>query len=127
MSPEQCRSDPLDRRSDVYAIGIMLYELTTGYRLYKGNSEFDIMKKIVEGEVAPPPPRGRGYRREREQMVRKVLAKDKAARYQSGQELQADLEAFVRESRLGMSPIALSSFMHKVFGKKIESWREAQA
>ena len=127
MSPEQCRSDPLDRRSDVYAIGIMLYELTTGYRLYKGNSEFDIMKKIVEGEVAPPTTLRPSYPKELERIVMKVLAKDKADRYQSGQELQADLEAFVRESRLGMSPIALSSFMHKVFGKKIESWREAQA
>lgn len=127
MSPEQCRSEPLDRRSDIYAIGIMLYELTTGYRLYKGASEFEILKKIVEGAVTPPSQVRQGYPKELEEIVMKALAKNKAERYQTAQDLQADLEAFAREHRLVISSIALAAFMNRVFGEKIEAWREAQA
>ena len=54
MSPEQCRAEVLDRRSDVFALGILLYELTTGTRLFRGRSEFEILKRIVEEPVPRP-------------------------------------------------------------------------
>ena len=54
MSPEQCRGEPLDRRSDIFSLGIMLYELTLGKRLYQGKSDFEVLKQIVEGTVTPP-------------------------------------------------------------------------
>lgn len=127
MSPEQCRSEPLDRRSDIFAIGIMLYELTTGMRLFKGSSEFEVLKKIVEQPIVPPSAVRPGYPAALEAIVLKALAKDKEKRYQTAQELQADLEAFGREHRLVISPIALSAFMQRIFGHKIEAWREAQA
>jgi hypothetical protein len=127
MSPEQCRSEPLDRRSDVFAIGIMLYELTTGYRLYKGRSEFEILKRIVEGDVTPPSVLRPGYPRSLERILMRALAKRREDRYQTAQELQADLEGFAREHRLPVSPIALAASMQKLFGNKLEAWREAQA
>ncbi|HEY5944430.1 MAG TPA: serine/threonine-protein kinase, partial [Kofleriaceae bacterium] len=54
MSPEQCKALPLDRRTDVYMLGIVLYELCTVRRLFKGENRFDTMAQIVEGNVAPP-------------------------------------------------------------------------
>ncbi len=136
MSPEQCQGRPLDRRSDVYAIGIMLYELTTGTRLYRGDSDFEVMKQIVEHPVIPPSSRKQPYPLELEQIVLRALQKDYEPkpdalpydyRYQSAQELQADLESFVRQERLVVSNIALSAFMHDLFGERIDAWRQASA
>ncbi len=127
MSPEQAKSEPLDRRSDVFALGIMLYELTTRTRLFKGDSEFAILKQIVEGDVTPPSALQPDYPPELERIVLKALTKDRKQRYQSAEELQDDLETFARDRRLAISPIALARFMERVFGKKIEAWREAQA
>ena len=127
MSPEQAKSEVLDRRSDVFALGIMLYELTTRSRLFKGDSEFAILKQIVEGDVTPPSALQPDYPPELERIVLKALTKDRKQRYQSAEELQDDLETFARDRRLAISPIALARFMERVFGKKIEAWREAQA
>ena len=136
MSPEQCQGRPLDRRSDIYAIGILLYELTTGSRLYKGESDFEIMKQIVEDPVVPPSSRKQPYPLELEQIVMRALQKevdpneDKLPfdyRYQNAQELQADLESFVRQERLVVSNIALSAFMHEIFAERIDAWRQASS
>src|SRR6185369_14630715 len=54
MSPEQCRGNKVDRRSDIFTVGILLYELTTGKRLYHARSDFDTLKRIVEGPVPQP-------------------------------------------------------------------------
>jgi serine/threonine protein kinase len=133
MSPEQCQGHPFDRRSDIYALGIMLYELTTGMRLYRGESDFEIMKQIVEEPVMPPTVRRPGYPTALEKIVLKALAKkfdpeseEKGdLRYQTARELQADLEAYIREKRLMTSDIALSSFMRETFEDRIEAWQAA--
>jgi hypothetical protein len=127
MSPEQCRGEALDRRSDVFSLGIMAYELTLGKRLYKGASDFEILKQIVEGTVTPPSEVDPGYNPALEKIVMKALQKDSTQRYQSAREMQAELETLVREARLYVSPIALQGFMEHVFGQKIEAWRDAQA
>jgi serine/threonine-protein kinase len=54
MSPEQCKGKPIDRRSDIFALGIVLYELTTLRRAFKGNDDFETMKRIVAGEFTRP-------------------------------------------------------------------------
>jgi tRNA A-37 threonylcarbamoyl transferase component Bud32 len=127
MSPEQCRGEPLDRRSDIFSLGIMLYELTLGKRLFRGGSDFEILKKIVEGTITPPRFIDPNYDPALERIVLRALEKDKEKRYQTARELQLDLEALVREGRLHVSSIALQGFMERVFGHKIEAWREAQA
>ncbi|HZS40032.1 MAG TPA: serine/threonine-protein kinase [Polyangia bacterium] len=127
MSPEQCRGEPLDRRSDIFSLGIMLYELTLGRKLYKGASDFEVLKQIVEGTVTPPHQIDPGYDRELEAIVMHALEKERDKRFQTARELQTELETLVRQAQLYVSPIALQQFMEKVFGRKIEAWREAQA
>jgi serine/threonine protein kinase len=127
MSPEQCRGEPLDRRSDIFSLGIMLYELTLGKRLYKGASDFEVLKQIVEGTVTRPSEIDPDYHPKLEQIVMRGLEKERDKRYQTAREMQADLEALVREERMYVSPISLQGFMEQLFGKKIEMWRDAQA
>ncbi len=127
MSPEQCRSEPLDRRSDIFSLGIMLYELTLGKRLFQGGSDFEILKQIVESEVTPPHAIDPNYSPALERIVLRALAKSPDNRYQTARELQADLDEFAREERLSVSQLGLQEYMQKIFGPKIEAWRTAQA
>jgi serine/threonine protein kinase len=126
LSPEQCRCEPLDRRSDVFAIGIVLWELTTSRRLFRRESDFATMRAITEGSTIPPSQRRPGYPPELEAIVMKALARRPEDRYQTAQELQLDLEAFAREQRLVISSVSLARFMEGLFADKIAAWREAQ-
>jgi tRNA A-37 threonylcarbamoyl transferase component Bud32 len=127
MSPEQCRGEALDRRSDIFSLGIMLYELTLGRRLFRGKSDFELLKQIVEGTVERPSELDPTYAPALEAIVMRTLEKEKDKRYQTARELQAELEALVRADRVIVSPIALQQYMEELFGQKIEAWREAQA
>lgn len=128
MSPEQCRSEKLDRRTDIYSTGIILYEITTGNRIFRrGATEFEIMRSIVEDPVTPPTKTTIDYPEALERIVLKCLAKKRAERYASARELQIDLDTFAREHRLQASNLALSSFMSDLFGQRAEAWREALA
>ena len=128
MSPEQCLCEPLDRRSDIYSLGVMLYELTTGPRLHKpGSSEYEMMRSILEGPLTLPSQIIPDYPKALERIVLRCLARDKEQRYPTARDLHADLEAFAREERLAVSSFALSAFMAELFGRRAEAWREALA
>jgi serine/threonine protein kinase len=124
MSPEQCRGAPLDRRSDLYSVGIILYELTLGRRLYSDGTEFEILKRIAERPVTPPRVIEPDYDERLEHIVMRALAKDPARRYQTARALQMDLEDLARQRGMYMSAISLSQFMAHVFGDRREAWRD---
>jgi serine/threonine protein kinase len=126
MSPEQCRGEPLDRRSDVFSIAIVLYEITTTRKLFRGKSEFEVMQQVVERPVTPPSQVCAGYPPELERIVMKGLEKDPARRYPTAQALQIELETFAREHMLTLSPVALKGLMTTLFAEKIEAWQRAQ-
>ncbi|WP_437957638.1 protein kinase [Sorangium sp. So ce119] len=128
MSPEQCTSEKLDRRSDIYSVGILLYEMSTGSRLFRrGATEFELMRAIVEDPVMPPSQVSSDYPPELERIVLRCLERDREKRYATARDLQIDLEAFAREQRLATSALALSSFMSELFGQRVEAWRGALA
>ena len=119
MSPEQARGEPLDPRSDLFSLGTILFELTTGKRLFKGQSEFETLKLICDREYPRPSEVKPGYPADLEPIVMKALAKDVEQRYASGRELQADLEAFVRAHRLAVSRLSLEKFMRELFSEQL--------
>jgi serine/threonine-protein kinase len=125
MSPEQARGEPVDARSDLFATGIMLFELTTGRRLFKGQSEYETLKLICEREYPRPSEIIPDYPLELEHIVMRALAKDPSLRYQSARQMLADLEAFVREHQVAVSSLALSQFMSSLFEEKLALQKEA--
>jgi serine/threonine protein kinase len=125
MSPEQCQSQKLDKRSDVFALAVMLWELTTMTRLYRAESEFETMKMICEQPARLPSSVRPDYPKGLEAIVMKGLARDREERYQSAQEMALAIEDFAREHRLAVSTIRLEQFMKELFGEKISAFNEA--
>ena len=122
MSPEQCKGKPIDRRSDIFALGICLYELTTLRRAFKGNDDFETMKRIVSGEVIMPSVAVAGYPRELEAIILTALAGDPNARFQTAQEMIEAIDAFAVRAKLTGSNTTLGRFMTQLFGSKREPW-----
>ncbi|HEX4458912.1 MAG TPA: serine/threonine-protein kinase [Polyangia bacterium] len=125
MSPEQCQCRPLDRRSDIFAIAIVLYELTTLNKLFRGDSDMEVIKQLTEGRVTPPSTLRPDYPPELERIIMKALSHDADARYATAQEMQLDLEAFAREQRLALSSVSIERLMARLFEGHVEAWQEA--
>jgi serine/threonine-protein kinase len=125
MSPEQASGKDIDHRSDIFAAGIMLFELTTGRRLFKAKSEYETLKLICERDYPRPSQIRAGYPAQLEQVVMRALAKDPAVRYQNARDMQADLEAFIREERIAASAVSLANWMKMLFEDKIAEQKEA--
>src|SRR3954463_4720159 len=92
MPPEQLRGEQLDRRTDVFALGVVLYELLAGKRPWEGTSEVALIGKIMTEEPQPLGQIREDAPRELIEIVDRALAKDRAQRYQSCHELQGALE-----------------------------------
>ena len=115
MSPEQCRGEPLDRRSDVFVLAIVLYELTVGAKVFEGKSERDVARQVVAGRVRAPSSVRADYPAELERIVLRGLRVDPAARYPTAQDMLLEVEAFGRERRLAMSALGLAHLMDELF------------
>ena len=120
MSPEQVRGQELDRRSDVFSSGIVLYELLTGERLFVGESDFSTLEKVRNVEILPPSTYNRKIPDELERIVLKALSKDAEDRYQNAIDLHDELQAFVYTAGEFYSRKDLAAWMKRTFGKEIE-------
>jgi serine/threonine protein kinase len=118
MAPEQCHGVNVDRRTDVFALGILLYEMTTGKRLFAGDSDFYVMSRIVRGLFARPTEVRPDYPPELEAIVLRALSTDPDARHATAQELLADIEGFAHEHRLRLSGLAVAEFLRDLFGEQ---------
>jgi hypothetical protein len=128
MSPEQCRARPVDRRSDIFALGAILYELTTGAPPFAGASELDILNQIATGRAAAPTwPEAMGaYPPALSEIVLRALAPEANDRFATMQAFQIALESFARASDVALSTVALAAFVQQLFAEELEAWRAAQ-
>ena len=122
MSPEQCRAESVDLRTDIFAVGVMLFELTTGTRLYRSSNEFAILRVLADGLWDKPAARKPGYPPELQMIVERAMALDPDDRYSSALDLQLDLEAFARSHGLSISNAELGRTMQSLLGPKPFPW-----
>jgi serine/threonine protein kinase len=120
LSPEQVQGQDADRRSDVFAAGVLLWELVCGRKLFTGPSEFAILEKVKSALVPEPRSIAPHCPPELERVVLRALAADPAQRHQSAAELQRDLARFQPQGGAG----DLAGWLQREFA---EAFREEQA
>jgi serine/threonine protein kinase len=116
MAPEQVRGQRLDKRSDVFSTGVILYELTTGRRLFNG-TEIDVMTAIVERDVTPPSVFIPGFPPELERILLTALARDRSRRFPSAQHLARALEELAVSLGVIATHQALARFYQQVISE----------
>jgi serine/threonine protein kinase len=127
LSPEQAKGEPIDRRSDVFALGIVLWEMVTTQRLFRGENDLATLQSIIHARPPPPSKSRPECSLDFERVILKALAADPVARYQTAHELELALEEVAWEQRLRQSPSALRTQMHELFDAEIAAWKEAQS
>jgi serine/threonine protein kinase len=127
LSPEQCRCEELDRRSDLFSLGILLYEMTLGRRPFQGPSDIALIKQIEEQPVAPPRTIDPNYPEALERVVMRALERDRENRPQTALQLGEELEGAARELGLFLSSQSLVKFMEELFSKQVAAWRLSQS
>src|SRR6202162_2934943 len=107
LSPEQARGTDVDQRSDLYSLGVVLYELLTGALQFNGDTPVEIAMKHLSTIPEAPSAKRPDVPRDLDLIVTRALAKDPDDRYQSAEEMDADLERFLRGA--AVSPVTEES------------------
>jgi serine/threonine protein kinase len=95
MAPEQVTGSGIDRRSDVFSLGCVLYEATTGQRPFRGDGDHQVMHAVLKGEFAAPTSLMRGYPQELERIVMRALSPQPILRYPTAERMRFALEEFL--------------------------------
>jgi len=122
MAPEQCAAKPVDRRSDVFALGIVLWEMATMRRLFKGKTDHETMRAIVTGFVPKPSSMRPDLPPALETIIMKALEKAPERRYATAAELGNALEAFAKSAGLSTATSALATYLAQHVGPRQEPW-----
>ena len=125
MSPEQVRGEVLDRRSDIFSVGIVLYELLTGERLFPVDNELSSLEKIRNVEILPPSSYNRRIPEELERIVMRALSREPAERYQTAMELHGELQQFMYTAGEFYSRKELSAWLKRVYKNELEQEQAA--
>ena len=113
MSPEQARKEKVDHRSDIFALGVVLYEITVGKRLFKGPAN-EVFKRIIEDEIEPPTFARRQYPGPLEAIVMRTLERHTADRYQSAYDLADDLQEFLHGAGKSSGPVHIARYLDEL-------------
>jgi eukaryotic-like serine/threonine-protein kinase len=117
MSPEQARGEPVDARTDVFALGIILWELLTGGRLFDGDSDVAILRAVQESRIAPPARLNPDVPEELDGIVLRALERDVGRRYATAKDLERALGQFVLRHARELDDTDAGAFVRAVFAE----------
>src|SRR5262245_21732632 len=124
MSPEQVRGAEVDRTTDIFALGVVLWEVTTNQRLFRMDTDLDTLEKVQACVVPPPSTIVPGYPLELEACVMRALSKRKQDRYQTAREFSRALQQYLVRCGQFVGPEEVAQFIRAVFADRIQK-REA--
>ncbi|HEY0707038.1 MAG TPA: protein kinase [Polyangia bacterium] len=123
MAPEQARGEPIDGRVDIYATGIILWELLTGRQLFPApagsGTDDEVLETVRKPTIQPPSSRASRVPRELDAIVMKALHPDPAQRYQTGEDFRSELAAFQARTSPATDGDQVARFLKGLFGDTI--------
>lgn len=125
MSPEQAQGESIDHRSDIFSLGVVLYEMVAGHAPFAGPTDSHVRVSIIDHDPAPLTTQSAEAPRHLERIVSKALAKDKAKRYQTVTDLKLDLEQLREELHFSDSEIRGQTQSHS--GTQVTGFVPSQA
>jgi eukaryotic-like serine/threonine-protein kinase len=126
MSPEQARGDRVDPRTDVFALGIVAWELLTGGRLFDGDSDVAVLRAVQESLIAPPTRLNPDVPPELSDVVMKALSRRPDERYPTAGDLERALATFTLRAAKSVEDTAVGLFLQHLFRQEYEPERTGQ-
>jgi eukaryotic-like serine/threonine-protein kinase len=120
MSPEQCVANNVDRRTDVFALGVIAHELLTGKRLFKRPSPYETYQAVLDCNVLPPSRENVELDPSLDALVMKAVEKDKEKRYPTAEAFGDALQSYLHHRGKGSGPGDVGRFLDESFAQEIE-------
>jgi serine/threonine protein kinase len=122
MSPEQVRGEALDGRSDQFSLGVVIWEMCTGRRLFKADSEINTLQKILHAPIPKPSEHVPGFPLELEQTILRMLQRDAERRFKHLGDAASELKTYLdRSSMTGGSETTVAAFVQQILGKELDA------
>jgi serine/threonine protein kinase len=119
MAPEQLTTKTFDRRADIFALGCVLYQATTGQRPFHGGDALETMYKLLETDCEPPSSVVESFPQGLEAIILKALSKDVETRYQTAEELERSLERYLAEQHRLVTDRDVGQLVVEILGATI--------
>jgi eukaryotic-like serine/threonine-protein kinase len=123
LSPEQIKGKPVDHRSDLFSLGVVLYEWISGHKLFSGRSDIHVLKSVIEGKIYPPTYFKEDVPEAVEKILMQALDRNREERYQTAWDMQYDIDQFLSQHVFSPSNIHLSNFMKQIYASELSSPR----
>ena len=114
MSPEQAWGKPIDRRSDLFSLGVVLHELLTGERLFHGDTDINVLEKVRVADVAPPSRANPEVPQNLDAVVLKALAREPDDRYANASDLLRDLDSVLYSYTPAPGSADVAIYLHRL-------------
>jgi serine/threonine protein kinase len=119
MAPERIRREPIDGRSDLFSLGVVLWEMLAGRRLFRGNADVDTLQNVLEAEVPRPSSLRPDVSPELDAIAMRALERDPAKRYPTGQAMAEELEEVLHATKYNSK--MLPNLLRDLFGTGLHS------